>query len=77
MMFNFGRHSMLRNNMDNSDIVKNSAKCGVVWHKVFLYSGPVNSAGVKLTNTRLVSSRLTILSCFSACRHAIWYLIAG
>ena len=41
MMFNFGRRSMLRNDMDNSDIVKNSAKCGVVWHKVFLYSRPV------------------------------------
>ena len=61
MMFNFGRRSMLRNDMDNSDIVKNSAKCGVVWHKVFLYSRPVNFAGVKLTNTRLVSNRLTIL----------------
>ena len=61
MMFNFGRRSMLRNNMDNSDIVKNSAKCGVVWHKVCLYTALVNSAGVKLTNTRLVTSRLTIL----------------
>ena len=30
---------MLRNNIDNSDIAKNAAKCGVVWHKVFLYTG--------------------------------------
>ena len=61
MMFNFGRHSMLRNNIDdNSDIVKNAAKFGVVWHKVFLYTALVNSAGVKLPNTRLVTSRLTI-----------------
>ena len=63
---------MLRNNIDNSDIVKNAAKCGVVWHKVFLYTALVNSAGVKLTNTHLVTSRLTICSgCFAACRHAI------
>ena len=61
MMFNFGRRSMLRNNIDNSDIVKNSAKCGVVWHKVFSLPALVNSAGVKLTNTHLVTSRLTIL----------------
>ena len=61
MMFNFGRHIMLRNNIDNSDIEKNSANCRVVWHKVFLYTALVNSAGVKLTNTHLVTSRLTIL----------------
>ena len=61
--FKFGRHSMLRNNIDNSDIVKNAAECGVVWHKVFLYIGTCysNSAGVKLTNTRLAMSRVTIL----------------
>ena len=62
MMFNFGRRSMLRNNIDNSDNVKNAAmKCGVVWHKVFLYTcvpgRPPLQKNVAKNSTRFISIR--------------------